>query len=446
MDYGKNPVKTENGDYVCSYACDPRTIDAQFVLQKEKYNALTGRVQNRENNVLVYQIRQSFKPGEISPEDANRIGYDLAMRWTKGKHAFMVATHTDKAHIHNHIYYNSTTLDCTRKYVDFFFSGKALHKLSDQICLENGLSIIENPKRKGKHYVTWLGDAKEPSYLEKLRQAIDATLAEKPDDFNAFLSLMVDAGYEIKQGVHLSFKAPGQTRPTRLRSLKDDNYTEDAIRERISGARIINDSGSDAVFSQPVRLNLLIDLQNSIKVKNSPGYERWAKVFNLKQLAQTFNFLQENNLTDYEVLKEKTEHAISNFNQLSDKIKKTEKRMNEVSDLQKHISNYSRTRDVFIQYRKSGYNKNFYAEHEQEIILQKAAKQAFDKQNLKKLPTIKMLRQEYAALLAEKKTLYQSYRSARDEMKKYTTAKANADQLLNYSSQQVQEDIRGKVR
>ncbi len=155
LDYGKNPEKTENGKYVSSYECDPATVAAEFLLAKASYKAITGREQKKEDDILCYQIRQSFLPGEVTPKEANRIGYELAMRWTKGRHAFIVTTHTDKKHIHCHIYYNSTTLDCTRKFRNFWGSSFALRRLSDRLCLENGLSIVENPKPRSK------GDYKE---------------------------------------------------------------------------------------------------------------------------------------------------------------------------------------------------------------------------------------------------------------------------------------------
>ena len=179
---------------ISSYGCDHMTADAEFLLSKAKYKAATGREQRRDADVLCYQIRQSFKPGEITPEEANRIGYETAMRWTKGKYAFFVATHTDKAHIHNHIYYNSTSLDCTRKFRDFIGSGRAVRRLSDRICLENDLSVITNPKLHSKgrflHYGAWLGTARQPSYKEQLRLAINEALAKRPADFDAFLRLM----------------------------------------------------------------------------------------------------------------------------------------------------------------------------------------------------------------------------------------------------------------
>lgn len=166
FDYGQNPDKTEGGELISSYGCDHMTADAEFLLSKAKYKAATGREQRRDADVLCYQIRQSFKPGEITPEEANRIGYETAVRWTKGKYAFFVATHTDKAHIHNHIYYNSTSLDCTRKFRDFIGSGRAVRRLSDRICLENDLSVITNPKLHSKgrflHYGRGWGQRGSP--------------------------------------------------------------------------------------------------------------------------------------------------------------------------------------------------------------------------------------------------------------------------------------------
>lgn len=179
--------------YISFYECDPKTVQGEFLLSKRIYSDITGREQ--ANNVIAYQIRQSFKPGEVTTELANEIGYELGMRFTKGNHAFIVATHIDKAHIHNHIIYNSTSLDCTRKFRDFLGSGKAVRKISDRLCLENGLSIIENPKLGKNHYGKWLGHKKSISHLEKIRQIIDEILSKKFIDFNAFLSEMEQVGY-----------------------------------------------------------------------------------------------------------------------------------------------------------------------------------------------------------------------------------------------------------
>ena len=246
-DYAKNPDKTNDGELLSSYECDPKTVQAEFILSKRQYDDITGRTQ--ASNVIAYQIRQAFKPGEISPELANKIGYDLGMSFTKGNHAFIVATHIDKSHIHNHIIFNSTTLDCKKKFRDFLGSGRAIAKISDRICLENRLSIIENPKRSKGHYGKWLGDNKPLSHSDKLRHTIDEMLAKKPKNFDEFLQLMKSAGYEIKVGKHYAFKGgeasaghasalgsaePSQKKFIRLRSL-GEGYSEDEIKAIIEG-------------------------------------------------------------------------------------------------------------------------------------------------------------------------------------------------------------------
>jgi len=434
LDYGKNPNKTRGGLLVSSYQCDPRTADAEFLLAKREYFYITGREQKRDNNILLYQIRQAFKPGEISPEEANRVSYELAMRWTKGRHAFIVTTHEDKRHIHSHVYFNSTALDCTRKFEDFKRSGMALRRLSDTVCAENGLSIIENPKQGKGGYDTWLGDKRPLSFHAQLRQAVDAALSQKPTDFEAFLKLMDAAGVECaRRGKKIRFRVPGQKRFTECDTLKGD-YTEAAIRERIAGTRIVAAGGAEVGRETAAPdVSLLIDIQAKIQQGKGAGYAHWAKIFNLKEAAKTLVFLQENGLTDYATLEKKTAEATAAFGELSAKIKKAESRLSEISALQKHISNYSRTREVYAQYRQAGYSKSFRAEHEGDIILHQAAKKHFDSLGLKKLPTINALKQEYATLAAEKKKLYQGYREAKETMRGYITVKANTERLLRYN-------------
>lgn len=425
-DYAKNPDKTNDGEYISSYECDPKTVQGEFLLSKRIYSDITGREQ--KNDVIAYQIRQSFKPREITPELANQVGYELGMRFTKGNHAFFVATHIDKAHIHNHIIFNSTSLDCTKKFRDFLGSGRAIRKISDRICLENGLSIIENPKRGKNHYGKWLGDKKPVSHSGKLRLAIDEILRKKPTDFEAFLSEMKLAGYEIKTGKHVSFKSENQKKFIRLRSL-GKGFSEEEIKNVIDGKRPFADRKKVSEKPQ-FHVNLLVDIQAKLQAGKGAGYERWAKIFNLKQMAQTINFLTEKNLLSYEDLEKKAQAVTDNFNQLSAQIKAAEKRMKEIGNLKAHIINYSKTREVYTAYRKAGYSKKFYEEHTVDLLLHKAAKAAFDKLDSKKLPTVKALQAEYSVLLSEKKKAYANYHSAKKEMQNVLTAKANVDHLL----------------
>lgn len=431
-DYAQNPEKTNDGELVSSYECDPRTVQGEFLLSKRQYHQKTGREQ--QSDVIAYQIRQSFKPGEVTPELANQIGYELVEKWTKGKYAFIVATHVDKAHIHNHIIYNSTSLDCTKKFRDFLGSGKAVGKISDRICLEYGLSIIENPKRGKTNYGKWLGNKKALSFSDKIRETIDAVLAKKPADFNAFLLGMQTAGYEIKQGKHISFIGKDQKKPIRFRSL-GEGYSEDEIRAAINGIKPF--SPKRKTTPKPVqRINLLVDIQAKLQAGKGASYERWAKVFNLKQMSQTINFLSENNLLAYEDLEQKAQTITAQFNELSSKIKTADKRMGEIAVLKTHIINYAKTRDTYTTYRKAGYSKKFYEEHTADLILHKAAKAAFDELGVKKLPTVKALQTEYAELLFEKKKDYIRYSTAKKEMRVILNAKANVDRLLNYSTKE----------
>lgn len=433
IDYILNPAKTDGGLWVSSYKCDPATAAAEMLLARQIYRNNGVRQPGRDKEVLAYHIRQAFKPGEITPEDANRIGYELAQRMTKGRYQFVVATHIDKNHIHNHVIFSAVSEDAGRRFRDFLGSAKAVRKISDRLCLENGLSVIENPKRGKKDYGKWLGDKRPLSAQEKIRAAIDAALAQHPADFAAFVRLMEAAGFQSKRrGNSLSFLAPGQEKYTRLRekSLGAD-YTEDAIKERIAGRRVVSSSRSKAPRQTPARkVNLLIDIQSKLQAGKGRGYEQWAKVFNLKQMAQTLSFLEENGLLEYAQLETRAKDSTARFNELSGIIKRAEGRMAEIAALQKQIANYSKTREVYAAYRKAGYSKKFLAAHETEILLHKAAKAAFDKLGLQKLPTMKTLQAEYTELLAEKKKAYAEYAAAKKEMQEVLTAKANVDKLL----------------
>ena len=341
-DYAKNEKKTDGGELVSSYECDPKLVEDQFLLSKREYAQITGR--HRDGDVIAYQIRQSFKPGEVAPEEANRIGYETAMRWTKGEHAFIVATHIDKAHIHNHIIYNSTNLDCDGKYRDFFRSGKALQKVSDLVCLEHGLSVI---KRKKKWY-----EEKEPE-----------------------------------------------------KTLESDLQKEET------------------------KMDMVLDLQEIMEKGKGPGYEHWAKIHNIKEMAQTLLFLEEHGLTDYAALCEKVETASRSFDEIGDRQKNLETRMKENREIKQNILLNIRTKEVYAQYRKGGYQKKFFEEHREELTLHKASSDA-----LKKLggnvPKLKDLDEEYRKLSKEKNQTYAEYKQAREEMKQLQVAKYNVDRFL----------------
>lgn len=442
-DYVENPEKTNGGDLVTAYQCNPSITDQEFLFAKRQYAVITGR-EWKENDVIAYHLRQSFKPGEITPELANKIGYDLAMSLTKGKHAFIVCTHVDKHHIHSHIVFNSTALDCTRKFRNFWRSSFAIRKISDMLCLENGLSVIAEPKPSRGSYGTWLGADKPPTVRGQLEGLIDTALGHGCKDFDSFLASMKAAGVEVKWGKHLAFKIPNGKRFVRCDSLGDD-YTEAAIMERISGKRIVAPKAKATASTKP---NMLIDIQARMQKINSPGFERWAKIFNLKEMAKTVMYLQENNLTDLGELEKACDAATQKFNDLSDQMKAAEQRMKDISELQRHIGTYSKTREVYAQYRKLTGRKQakFYEQHTSEIEGCQAAKRYFNSLGLKKLPSMQSLKQEYATLQAGKKKQYPEFKRARETMIELLTAKNNVERILGVTEKEKNRDRQQEAR
>ena len=419
-DYAQNPEKTEQGELVSSYECSPLTVDEEFMLSKRQYELATGRRQR--SDVIAYQIRQSFKPGEITAEEANKVGYELAMRFTKGKYAFIVATHTDREHIHNHIIYNSTALDSTRKFRDFLLSGLAVQRLSDLICLEHQLSVIEKKPYRERQKRT-LYPPKE-SNRDHLCSVLDNILAEKPKGYEDFLQKLEQQGYEVKRGKYTSVKGKRQKRFIRFRTL-GTGYSEEELKAVIAGEAEHRPHQKQPPKEKP--FNLLVDVQAKLAEGKNIGYARWAKKYNLKEMSKTLIFLQEKKIGSIEEMQERVDAATARYHELGDSIKAAETHMTEIAVLRTHIVNYTKTRPVYDAYRKAGYSKRFLENHRAEITLHKAAKTAFDEAKLKKLPKVKELDAEYSKLLTEKKAAYPDYRKAKDEMQELLRAQRNVE-------------------
>ena len=288
------------------------------------------------------------------------MGVEFAKRFTKGNHAFVVCTHIDKSHIHNHIIWSSISLEYDRKFRNFWGSTKAVRRLSDTICIENGLSIVENPKLHGKSYNKWLGDQAKPSHRELLRVMIDRALEQNSADFDALLKLLSEMGCVVsRRGKAIRLKAPGWKNVARMDDKLGAGYSEAEIRAVLAGEKQHTPRKKTVVQPEPPKVNLLVDIQAKLQAGKGTGYARWAKVFNLKQMAQTMNYLSEHNLLEYAVLEEKATAATAHHNDLSAQIKAAEKRMAEIAVLRTHIVNYAQTREVYVAYRKAGYSKKF---------------------------------------------------------------------------------------
>ncbi|MFT8889973.1 MAG: relaxase/mobilization nuclease domain-containing protein [Ethanoligenens sp.] len=428
-DYAMNPAKTRGGELISAYECSPETVDLEFAFSKKIYADLTGRTASARKDVVAYQIRQSFKPGEVAPEIANEIGYKLAMEFTKGQHAFIVATHIDKAHVHNHIIFNSTTLDCTHKFNNYGYSIKAVQRISDRLCQEYGLSVVEHPAAKGKHYAEWAAERKGTSWKALLRRTIDEALPGC-ENFETLLARMREKGYEIKRGKYISFRAVGQERFTRVKTLGAD-YTEQALSKRLM----------EQVW-QPVpqkrpqhvgAIQRLVDIQAKIQVGKGPGYEHWAKLFNLKEMARTMNFLSEHGISDMEQLRRRVAELQRSFSDELEQMKVAEKRLKEISALRKNYTDYLKTKPVYDTYRKSKRPDAYRDAHEADLLIYEAARRNLAAFNLNQRPDMNALQMEYAELSAKKAALYAKYRQAKQDMLEWQTVQGNVERLLRQS-------------
>ena len=307
------------------------------------------------------------------------------------------------------------------------------------ICLENGYSVIEHPMGKGKKYNKWLGENYRRTHRDELREAIDIALMEKPQTLEELLKLLEAAGWEIKRGKHVSFRKPGQQRFKRLESLGEE-YSEEALTAVFKGSRAHKPKRNyHGLSKQNERLALLTNIQAKMQKNGSPGYERWSKTYYLKQMAKTVLYMSEHDL-DFETLKKEAAEKSQRNDELLSQINAIDTRLKQISDLKIQITNYIRTKDVYQEYHKHGNSKKFAAEHEQELAMHKAAKQAFDALGLKKLPTIKSLSAEYDQLVVEKKKLYAEYRQVHEQMTEMLTVRANMEQMLKQDEAIRQEE------
>ena len=422
LSYVRDEEKTEDGEYVTSYACNAKIAEIEFANAKNEYLRKTGR--QYKGDIIAYQIRQSFKPGEVTPEEANKIGYETAMRFTKGQHAFVCCTHTDQEHIHNHILYSAVNLSCDRKFRDSWFCGIGLRRLSDIICLEHGLSVIEPYKHRG------IKPKYEKSYRENIREAIDKAMSQKPRDFEALLQLLMNDGYEVKRGKHTALRYPGRKNFVRFRSL-GEKYSEENIKCILAG-----DSPKESTFHE---FDILINIQEKLKQGKGKGYENWSKKFNNKAIMNTLLFLDEKGIRSYARLSELADMTSEKFRESSDSLKELENKISDLKELRMHIINYSKTRKTYEDYRKAGYSRKFYEAHREEITIHKAAKDAFNRHGVK-LPKVKDLDKEVSELMARKRKGYREYKLAREEHKKLQQAKKNVEMFLELDRQHKEQD------
>lgn len=426
--YILDPKKTDDELYVSSYGCAASDAAAK---EFEWTRNLAVQQGMQMPKVIARHLIQSFDVGEVTPEQAHEIGKQFADEWLKGKYEYVIATHIDKGHCHNHIIFNAVN------YVDFhaYRSNKQTYRqmrqLSDEICKEHGLSVIPPSQSKGMSYKEYTEAKRGTSWKQKLKQTIDRCVITAKD-YDEFMKMMQDAGYEIKIGKYISFRAEGQERFTRAKTI-GENYTEERIKERIQGRT----PRKRQMQSGRKGISLIGDIQERIKLIDSKGYEHKAKLTILKEAARTLNYLTENNLLQYSDLEKKVEDIHSSYARTSEELKSVEARLREVQPLIKNISNYQKLKPVYDAYMKAKDKPAFRAKHEAELVIFEAAKSALlAMQGDKKLPSLKSLQAEQQRLLEDQQRLYDERAKLKKEARVIDTMKANVDDFLSPTSAQ----------
>ncbi len=426
LDYIENPDKTDGKMLISSFGCSYETADIEF-------GYTLSQARDKGNN-LAFHLIQSFAPGEVDYQKAHEIGRQLADAVTKGQHEYVLTTHIDKGHVHNHIIFCAVNFVDHHKYNSNKRSYYGIRNMSDKLCRENGLSVVVPGKgSKGKSYAEYQAEKTGTSWKGKLKIAVDA-LIPQVSSFEELLTRLQAAGYEIKPGKYVSCRAPGQERFTRLKTLGAD-YTEEAIRERIAGRRA---KAAKAPREQR-GVSLLIDIENSIKAAQSRGYEQWAKIHNLKQAAMTMNFLTDNKIEQYSDLTAKIAEIQTASGQAADALKTVEKRIADMAVLIKNISAYQKTKPSYEAYRKARNKEKYKAEHERAVILHEAAAKALKAAGVSKLPNIDALQAEYEKLKQQKEALYADYGKLKKQVKEYDVIKQNIDSILQTGKQPERE-------
>ena len=433
IDYICNPDKTDGKLLVSSFGCSAETADIEF--------AWTRRHAIDKGTNLGRHLIQAFEPGEVTPEEAHRIGMELVREVLGGKYEFVLTTHIDKDHVHNHLIFNAVDFVDYHAYKSYKRIYYDMREVSDRLCKENGLSVIPPSQNKGMGYKEYTEAKRGTSWKQKLKQTIDR-LVITAKDYDDFLRLMQEAGYEIKTGKYISFRAEGQERFTRSKTI-GENYTEERIKERIAGRT----PRKSLRQTTPKGISLIGDIQERIRLIDSKGYEHKAKLTILKEAARTLNYLTDNNLLQYTDLEKKVEDVHSSYDRTGKELKVVEARLREVQPLIKNISNYQRLKPVYDAFQKAKDKPSFKAKHEAELVIFEAARSTLlAMQGDEKLPSLKTLQAEQQRLLDEQQRLYDERAKLKKEVKQIETIKSNVDTFLAPSADHDRDHLRGTQR
>ena len=435
--YILNPEKTDEKLLVSSYGCASETAAREF----EWTRKIAEQKGMNPVRIIARHVIQSFEIGEVTPELAHEIGKQFADEILGGKYEYVLTTHIDKDHVHNHLIFNAVDFVNYHAYKSYKRIYYDMREVSDRLCKENGLSVIPPSQNKGMGYKEYTEAKRGTSWKQKLKQTIDR-LVITAKDYDDFLRLMQEAGYEIKTGKYISFRAEGQERFTRSKTI-GENYTEERIKERIAGRTPRRSQRQ----TTPKGISLIGDIQERIRLIDSKGYEHKAKLTILKEAARTLNYLTENNLLQYADLEKKVEDVHSSYDRTGKELKVVEARLREVQPLIKNISNYQRLKPVYDAFQKAKDKPGFKAKHAAELVIFEAARSTLlAMQGDEKLPSLKTLQAQQQRLLDEQQRLYDERAKLKKEVKQIETIKSNVDTFLAPSVDHDRDHLRSTQR
>lgn len=435
--YILNPEKTDEKLLVSSYGCASETAAREF----EWTRKIAEQKGMNPVRIIARHVIQSFEIGEVTPELAHEIGKQFADEILGGKYEYVLTTHIDKDHVHNHLIFNAVDFVDYHAYKSYKRIYYDMREVSDRLCKENGLSVIPLSQNKGMGYKEYTEAKRGTSWKQKLKQTIDR-LVITAKDYDDFLRLMQEAGYEIKTGKYISFRAEGQERFTRSKTI-GENYTEERIKERIAGRTPRRSQRQ----TTPKGISLIGDIQERIRLIDSKGYEYKAKLTILKEAARTLNYLTENNLLQYADLEKKVEDVHGSYDRTGKELKVVEARLREVQPLIKNISNYQQLKPVYDAFQKAKDKPGFKARHEAELVIFEAARSTLlAMQGDEKLPSLKTLQAEQQRLLEEQQRLYDERAKLKKEVKQIETIKSNVDTFLAPSVDHDRDHLRSTQR
>ena len=407
ISYIVNGDKTDEQLLVSTHKCHESSAHTQFLRTREEVGT--------KGTVLARHLIQSFLPGETSPEMAHQIGLELCKNILKDKYEYVLSTHIDKGHIHNHIIFNNVNMVMGKCYQS---NKKSYHQIwyqSDNLCKENNLSVIdefyESYKRKCKtNSKSWYENEqskKGTSWKNKLQFDIDRIIKQSKD-WDEFLKKMADLGYEIKYGKHIAFKSKDKARFTRAKTIMED-YTEERLKERITEREFIKTP------TIKKRIGNVIDMNTNVKVKESKGYEYWATKHNLNIMAESVIFLREQGIKSVKQLDEYIQKTVDERQGLQDKIKSLDKDMQLLSDTMEQVHAVKKYRSYYKEYKSNHSDKAFFEEYKAEITRYETALATL-KKSYSKLPNSKDILDKLDTLQEKKNTLMQEYSSAKSTM------------------------------